>query len=253
MEPTTPSTASPGSAAGALLLLEGVRKDLRSSKELVQTIIHDISIAIPAGSMVAITGPSGSGKSTLLYMMGGLDRPSAGSVTFDGDVISTMAEEKLTRIRGAKVGFIYQFHFLLPEFSALENVMMPMQAGGAARKEARDRAAMLLERVGLADKLNSRPNQLSGGQQQRVAVARALANNPLMLLADEPTGSLDTAATEQIYELLAELHAAGQTIVYVTHDPGLAARADRQVNIVDGRIEADTVRGAGESAVSGQP
>ncbi|MEO5929022.1 MAG: ABC transporter ATP-binding protein [Candidatus Kapaibacterium sp.] len=224
---------------GSILRLDHVRKDLRSSKEVTQTIIPDLSVAIRPGEFLTITGPSGSGKSTLLYMMGGLDLPTSGTIVFDGDTISGMKEDQLVKLRNRKVGFIYQFHFLLPEFSALENVTMPMLVAGTARKEARERGEHLLEKVGMKEKLGSRPNQLSGGQQQRVAVARALANKPLLLLGDEPTGSLDTKSTEQVYDLMHELNQEGQTIIYVTHDALLAARARRRINLVDGRIELD--------------
>jgi len=232
--------AAPGSMApprGNILELRNVRRDLKLSKEVTQTIIPDLSVSVERGEFVAVTGPSGSGKSTLLYIMGGLDRPTSGTVTFDGDEISSMPEERLVRIRNAKVGFVYQFHFLLPEFTALENVMLPMLVAVTGRREARGRGEYLLERVGLKDKLGSRPGQLSGGQQQRVAVARALANNPLLLLADEPTGSLDSASTRQVYDLMLELNGEGQTIIYVTHDRELATLAGRRINLVDGRIE----------------
>lgn len=205
----------------------------------MQTIIPNLSVEIERGQFVAVTGPSGSGKSTLLYMMGALDQPTSGRITFDGDEISSLPEERLVGIRNRKIGFIYQFHFLLPEFSALENVTMPMLVAGMKRAEARARGEMLLERVGLKEKMAGRPNQLSGGEQQRVAVARALANNPLLVLGDEPTGSLDSMSTMQVFDLLAELNADGQTIIYVTHDTGLAARGARRINIVDGAIESD--------------
>lgn len=222
-----------------VLVLEHVRKDLRGAASLAHTIIPDLSVEIRQGEFVAITGPSGSGKSTLLYLMGALDRPTAGRVVFDGQEVSSMKEAQLVALRGRRIGFIYQFHFLLPEFSALENVAMPMLVAGDTRKVANERAAQLLERVGLGDRLTYRPSQLSGGQQQRVAVARALANRPLLLLGDEPTGSLDSVSTAQVFALLRELNEEGQTIVYVTHDPGLAALASRRIHIVDGTIEKD--------------
>ncbi len=230
-------------AGDAILTLQGVRKDLSTSKEIMQTIIPDLSVSITRGELLALTGPSGSGKSTLLYMMGGLDRPTKGRILFDGDEISSMPEEALVSIRNRKVGFIYQFHFLLPEFSALENVMMPMLVAGARRRDALERGESLLERVGMRDKMGNRPSQLSGGQQQRVAVARALANRPLLLLGDEPTGSLDTASTAQVYDLMLELNQDGQTIIYVTHDHDLAAKARRRISLVDGRINDDETGG----------
>jgi len=220
-----------------LVRMEHVRRDLTLSRELTQTIIPDMTLEIGRGEMVAITGPSGSGKSTLLYMMGALDRPTSGQIFINGEETSRMREDRLTALRNRTIGFIYQFHFLLPEFNALENVAMPIMVAGTGRREAERRALELLQQVGMEEKARNRPNQLSGGQQQRVAVARALANRPALLLGDEPTGSLDTASSEQVFELMETLHAAGQTIVYVTHDAALAARATRRLHIVDGRIE----------------
>jgi lipoprotein-releasing system ATP-binding protein len=218
-----------------ILQLEHVRREL-SNGSVTQTIIPDLSMSVQRGEFIAVTGPSGSGKSTLLYMMGALDRPTSGRILFDGDEISSMKEEKLVRIRNKKIGFVYQYHFLLPEFSALENVTMPMLVAGMKRSEAKTRGEYLLERMGLAEKMKNRSNALSGGEQQRVAVARALANKPILLLGDEPTGSLDSASSGQVFDLLQELHAEGQTIIYVTHDAELAARAQRQISIIDGAI-----------------
>lgn len=241
MAPRSSSSLSPHMSV--ILSLDHVRKDLSGGTALAQTIIHDLSIQVEQGELMAITGPSGSGKSTLLYLMGGLDHPTSGRIVLDGEEISSMKEKGLVEVRKRKVGFIYQFHYLLPEFSALENVAIPMQVAGISRHQARERATYLLERVGMSDRLSYRPNQLSGGQQQRVAVARALANNPPLLLGDEPTGSLDSVSGGQVIELLQDLNAQGQTIIYVTHDHDLSRFARRQVQIIDGRITMDTING----------
>ncbi|MBS1912492.1 MAG: ABC transporter ATP-binding protein [Bacteroidetes bacterium] len=226
-----------------LLRLEHVRRMSDASTEVASVIIPDLTIEISSGEFVAITGPSGAGKSTLLYMMGGLDRPTSGRIVFDGEEISSFSEDRLCSIRNLKIGLVYRFHFLLAEFTVLENVMMPMLVAGTGRADARERARKLLNRVELDEKLHSRPSQLSGGELQRVAVARALANRPLLLLGDELTGSLDSRSSRHVFDLLEELSAEGQTIVYVTHDAELASRARRRVHIVDGAIVSDT--GAG--------
>jgi lipoprotein-releasing system ATP-binding protein len=211
------------------------------------TIISDISLRIEEGEFVAITGPSGSGKSSLLYLMGGLDKPTAGKVLIEGIDVAAMSEEKLTNLRTSTVGFVYQFHFLLPEFTSLENVMMPQYAAaGVPMHTAKKRAAELLDLVGLGDRMDHRPNQLSGGQQQRVAIARSLANKPKIVFADEPTGNLDSAAASSIFKLFAELNSLhSQTIVVVTHEQHLAERAQRIIHLVDGRIESDLAAGQG--------
>jgi lipoprotein-releasing system ATP-binding protein len=179
--------------AETILRLEHIRRELGLSKAIRQTIIPNLSLEINAGEFVAITGPSGSGKSTLLYLMGGLDKPTSGKVWLDGDVISEKNETEMNRIRNEKIGFIYQFHFLLPEFNAVENVSMPMMINGRrSRKEIKERAMKLLDMVDMQNKYTNKPSQLSGGQQQRVAIARALANEPKVLLGDEPTGNLDS-------------------------------------------------------------
>ncbi|ABL64530.1 ABC transporter ATP-binding protein [Chlorobium phaeobacteroides] len=222
--------------------LEHIRRELALSRDVRQTIIPDLSLEIEAGEFVAITGPSGSGKSTLLYMMGGLDKPTFGNVWLDGEELTEKDESEMNRIRNEKIGFIYQFHFLLPEFTALENVSMPMMINGRFnKKEIKDRAKMLLDTVGLENKYTNKPSQLSGGQQQRVAIARALANEPKVLLGDEPTGNLDSKSAKNVYELFDRLNQEkNQTIVVVTHDEDFANRAGRRIHLVDGMIESDS-------------
>ena len=227
--------------AAMILKLEGIRKELELSRDIRQTIIPNLSLQIKAGEFVAITGPSGSGKSTLLYIMGGLDKPTAGKVWLDGDAITEKNETEMNHIRNEKIGFIYQFHFLLPEFNAVDNVRMPMMINGRrSRKEIKDRAKMLLDLVEMQNKYTNKPSQLSGGQQQRVAIARALANEPKVLLGDEPTGNLDSRSADNVYQLFdrlnKELH---QTVIVVTHDEEFANRAGRRINLVDGMIESD--------------
>jgi len=211
------------------------------SEQIVTTILANVNLSIARGEFTSITGPSGSGKTSLLYLMGGLDQPTQGTIVLEGRDITTMSEDELAELRNSKLGFVYQFHFLLPEFNALENVMIPMIARGKmSPKEAKERALEILEELGMAEKRFHKPNQLSGGQQQRVAIARALANEPLLLLADEPTGNLDSRNAEMIYDLFAKLNnELGQTIVVVTHDEHFASKTKRRVHILDGRIYAD--------------
>ncbi|MEI7708572.1 MAG: ABC transporter ATP-binding protein [Chlorobium sp.] len=241
--------------AEVILKLEGIRKELELSKDIRQTIIPNLSVEIMAGDFVAITGPSGSGKSTLLYIMGGLDKPTAGKVWLDGEAINEKSEPEMNKIRNEKIGFIYQFHFLLPEFNAVDNVSMPMMINGKrTRKEIKDRAKMLLDLVEMQNKYTNKPSQLSGGQQQRVAIARALANDPKVLLGDEPTGNLDSRSANNVYNLFdrlnRELH---QTVIVVTHDEEFANRAGRRINLVDGKIESDVrLRPMAENAVEQQ-
>ncbi len=204
-------------------------------------LVHDINLSIGDNEFVAITGPSGSGKSSLLYLLGLLDLPTTGEVLIRGRATVHMDEEERARTRLTQLGFVFQFHFLLPEFTILDNVMLPMRALGALSADAmRARARDLLGSLGLGDHVHKRPDQLSGGQRQRVAVARALANEPPVILADEPTGSLDSKASEQVFEVLRELvDKYGKTVVAVTHDLALAARMDRHVELLDGQIVAD--------------
>ena len=205
------------------------------------TLVQSVNLAIRAREFVAITGPSGSGKSSLLYLLGLLDLPTEGDVLIGGRSTTSMSEAERAKTRLSQLGFVFQFHFLLPEFSLTENVALPMRAlGELSDREIRERAEGLLDSLGLADHRNKLPDQISGGQRQRVAVARALANEPPVVLADEPTGSLDTKSSAQVFDLLRSLvDERGKTVVAVTHDLGLAARMDRQVRIVDGRIVAD--------------
>ncbi len=205
------------------------------------SLVHDIDLSIGANEFLAITGPSGSGKSSLLYLLGLLDLPTSGEVLLRGRATVHMEEEERAFTRLTMLGFVFQFHFLLPEFTVEENVALPMRALKRLSPSAmRERAGDLLASFGLADHRSKRPDQLSGGQRQRVAVARALANDPPVILADEPTGSLDSKASEQVFAILRDLvDARRKTVVAVTHDLALAARMDRQVQIMDGAIVAD--------------
>ncbi len=205
------------------------------------TLVADIDLAIGAREFVAITGPSGSGKSSLLYLLGLLDVPTSGEVLIDGRDTSHFDDEERAAVRLATLGFIFQFHFLLPEFTITDNVMLPMRAlAKLSQAEMRERAQGLLASLGLGDHLRKRPDQLSGGQRQRVAVARALANDPPVILADEPTGSLDSKSSEQVFQILRDLvDRDGRTVVAVTHAMELADRMDRRVHLVDGRIVSD--------------
>ena len=205
------------------------------------TLVQGVDLSIRENEFVAITGPSGSGKSSLLYLLGLLDLPTSGEVLVRGTETTHMPEEDRAHARLTMLGFVFQFHFLLPEFTVLENVMLPMRAlGKLSRAQMRTRGGDLLGSLGLGDHINKRPDQLSGGQRQRVAVARALANEPPVILADEPTGSLDSKSSEQVFEVLRDLvHRHGKTVVAVTHDLSMAARMDRQIELIDGAIVAD--------------
>jgi putative ABC transport system ATP-binding protein len=199
--------------------------------------LDDVSLEVAAGEVVAVMGPSGSGKSTLLNLIAGLDRPTAGTVTVAGRRIDALGESALARFRARHIGIIFQFFNLLDDLTVEDNVLLPAQLAGASRRHARARAGELLERMGIAEHRNSYPARMSGGQRQRVAIARALVNQPEVLLADEPTGALDTATGQQIGRMLRELNTGGQTLVLVTHDAELAERyAARMVRIVDGRL-----------------
>ncbi len=220
-----------------MLVARQLTKEYRSGSRPL-TVLHDVSFEVPQGSFVAIVGPSGSGKTTLLGLLAGLDTPTAGSVILDGVDLTALGEDDRARLRGEKVGFIFQSFQLIPTLTALENVQVPLELRGDRTADARARE--LLARVGLGDRLDTYPTQLSGGEQQRVAIARAFSIRPRILFADEPTGNLDGNTGGRIVELLESLNRQdGATIVLVTHDPGLAARADRVLRMQDGHIVAD--------------
>lgn len=205
-------------------------------------VLQGVSLSVSRGEIVAIVGPSGAGKTTLLQIAGSLDRPDSGSVIYDGVDITTLKEKRLAEFRNRNIGFIFQFHELLPEFTALENVAIPGLIGGRRRREVTEEARNLLDILGLSDRLRHRPSELSGGEKQRVAIARALINSPRIVLADEPTGSLDSHNREEIHRIISDLCATrGQTFLIVTHDSTLAAIAHRVVNMDDGRVSSITL------------
>jgi putative ABC transport system ATP-binding protein len=222
-----------------MIRLENVTKRFDGKSHV--TALNAVNLAIDRGEMVSIVGPSGSGKSTFLNLVGALDRPTYGVVRVDGEALQGLSEDALTRLRRDKIGFIFQFFNLLPTLSCLENVALPLHLRGWARKKATERATELLSLVGLADRLSHQPEELSGGQRQRVAIARALSIYPPILLADEPTGNLDSRTGEDILGLLHDLHErTGSTVVIVTHDDGVARSCDRTIALRDGRVVEDT-------------
>ncbi|MBF1471607.1 MAG: ABC transporter ATP-binding protein [Prevotella pallens] len=225
-----------------MIEIKGVTKSFGSLQ-----VLKGIDLCIEKGEIVSIVGPSGAGKTTLLQILGTLDKPDNGSVVVDGIETSTLSTNKLSEFRNKHLGFVFQFHQLLPEFTAIENIMIPAYIAGMKNKEAHNRAEELLEFMGLNDRANHKPNELSGGEKQRVAVARALMNNPAVILADEPSGSLDSKNKEELHKLFFDLRDKfGQTFVIVTHDETLATLTDRTIHLKDGRIvgegsEASTV------------
>ncbi|MCL4804549.1 MAG: ABC transporter ATP-binding protein [Anaerolineae bacterium] len=232
------SAAASGNRAAPFITASGLRKSFQMGTTVVHALAG-VDIAIEAGTFQTIMGPSGSGKSTLLYLLGGLDRPTAGRIIVGGHVVNEMDENALAAYRRRFVGFIFQSFNLIPSLSAWENVAFPMRFAGVSRRERQKRAFALLERVGLADRRDHKPTELSGGQQQRVAIARSLVNEPRLVLADEPTGNLDTASGQSIMDLLAELHRDGRTVLVVTHDPRMAAYATHRVFLLDGCIVSE--------------
>jgi putative ABC transport system ATP-binding protein len=225
-------------AAAPLIRMEGVTKTYDAGELAVQAL-RGIDLGIGSGEMVAIIGPSGSGKSTLMHILGCLDAPSAGSYRLEGKDVSRMSSFELAAIRNQKVGFVFQTFNLLPKASLLRNVELPMLYAGVSGAERRERALAALGRVGLVERAKHRPSELSGGQRQRAAIARAIVNGPSLILADEPTGNLDTKTGLEILDIFDAMHAKGETIVVVTHDPRIAERCGRTVQIVDGMIEDD--------------
>jgi putative ABC transport system ATP-binding protein len=225
-------------AEPAMIQIEDLTKTYVMGEEIV-TALDGVSLSISRGESIAIIGPSGSGKSTLMNILGGLDRPSRGRYRFEGDEVAHFSDDQLADFRNRRIGFVFQSFQLLPRLSALQNVELPMVYSGAAPRARRERAAELLERVGLGSRMGHRPNQLSGGQQQRVAIARSLANQPDLLLADEPTGALDSATGIEVLALFQKLNAEGLTVVLVTHDRGVADAARRRIAFRDGRVTED--------------
>ena len=237
-ERTPPIEARQKERGESVPLIEARKTTRIIAGDVPATLVADVDVSVSPGEFVAIIGPSGSGKSSLLYLLGLLDRPTSGEVFLDGAATSALDDDTRADMRLASLGFVFQFHFLLPEFSARENVMLPMRALRRLSEKAQiARADMLLEQLGLNEHAHKRPDQMSGGQRQRVAIARALANDPKVVLADEPTGNLDTHAGERVLEILRGLvDTQRRAVVVVTHDLALAARADRQIRIVDGKI-----------------
>ena len=227
--------------SGAAVLLEAreLTREFRLGGRAVRAL-RGVSVAVRKGEYVAITGPSGSGKSTLLHILGGLDAPDSGSVVLEGVPLDRMGDSALTRIRLLRMGFVFQRFHLLPVLSALENVELPMAEAGVGRRERGSRARELLDYVGLSERASHRATELSGGEMQRVAVARALANRPALLFADEPTGELDLTTGRQVLDLFRRLNQDGMTIVVVTHDEHLAAEASRTIHLLDGRVNGST-------------
>jgi putative ABC transport system ATP-binding protein len=210
------------------------------------TVLDDVTLQVPAGEFLGVVGPSGSGKSTLINMITGIDRPTSGQVYVAGQALHTLSENKLARWRGRHIGVIFQFFQLLPALSIVENVMLPMDFCRVYRRGERRKVAMtLLERVGIADHAHKLPSALSGGQQQRAAIARALANDPPLVVADEPTGNLDSNTAEEVFALFEKLVSGGKTLLVVTHDRALSARVERVIHLLDGRIERDRRNGDG--------
>ncbi|HCP41737.1 MAG TPA: macrolide ABC transporter ATP-binding protein [Cryomorphaceae bacterium] len=225
----------------AILQLRGITRDFKLGAQTVH-VLKGVNLDIGKNEYVALMGPSGSGKSTLMNLLGCLDTPTSGSYELNGTDVSSLNDNALAEIRNSEIGFVFQTFNLLPRSTALENVALPLVYAGLSKEERLARAAEVLEQVGLADRMKHRPNQLSGGQRQRVAVARALVNNPALILADEPTGNLDSKTSIEIMKLFDDIQAAGNTVVLVTHEEDIAQRAKRVIRLVDGNIDSDTTK-----------
>jgi putative ABC transport system ATP-binding protein len=223
-----------------IIRIRDLAREYRMGSERILAL-RGVTLDIQRNEYVAIMGPSGSGKSTMMNLLGCLDTPTAGEYWLNGEEVSRLTDDALARVRNREIGFVFQTFNLLPRATALHNVELPLVYAGERGRERRKRAAAALERVGLADRMTHRPSELSGGQRQRVAIARALVNQPSILLADEPTGNLDSVTSEEIMEVFANLHAAGQTVIMVTHEPDIAARAERRIVLRDGQVESDRV------------
>jgi putative ABC transport system ATP-binding protein len=227
-----------------VIRIRELSREYRMGEERILAL-RTVTLDVRRNEYVAIMGPSGSGKSTMMNLLGCLDTPTGGEYWLNGQEVSRLTDDELARVRNREIGFVFQTFNLLPRATALHNVELPLVYAGARVRERRERAVAALERVGLANRLEHRPNELSGGQRQRVAIARALVNDPSILLADEPTGNLDSATSEEIMRVFGDLHAGGQTVIMVTHEPDIAAHAERVVVLRDGRVESDQLtRGA---------
>ncbi len=245
-----PAATSSGNGSRAIIRIEGIKKTYVLSAENIVHALNGVDLSIHQGSYVAIMGPSGSGKSTMLNILGCLDRPTAGNYWLGGDNVATMPDDELSVARGKKIGFIFQSYNLIAQLTVIENIQVPLFYQGVDLARSHDRCVELARLVGLGDRLDHRPAQLSGGQQQRVAIARSLVNDPIMILADEPTGNLDSRTGTEVLEMIDHLNADGKTIVLVTHDDKVAARAHRVIHMKDGVIDREVLNRPGAPAGS---